>query len=65
MGGNILPIISIRTEKLDGMGLMRMESEKIAGPDDLKSKGYYIFEVNSNRDLMGEGCKINFTWIKR
>ncbi|NLV76793.1 MAG: DUF4179 domain-containing protein [Tissierellia bacterium] len=56
--GNILPIISIRTEKLDGMGLMRMESEKIAGPDDLKSKGYYIFEVNSNRDLMGKDAKL-------
>ncbi len=39
-------------------GLMRMESEKIAGPDDLKSKGYYIFEVNSNRDLMGKDAKL-------
>ncbi|NMB27949.1 MAG: DUF4179 domain-containing protein [Tissierellia bacterium] len=56
--GNILPIISIRIEKLDGMGLMSMGSEKIVGPDDSKSKGYYIFEVNSNRDLMGKDAKL-------
>ena len=56
--GNILPIISLRTEKLDGMGFMSMGSEKIVGPDDSKSKGYYIFEVNSNRDLMGKEAKL-------
>jgi hypothetical protein len=56
--GNILPIISLRTEKLDGMGFMSMGSEKIVGPDDSKSKEYYIFEVNSNRDLMGKDAKL-------
>ena len=56
--GDVLPIITINTEKLDGMGFMSMGSKKINGPDNLKNKAYYLFEVKSNRDLMGKNAEL-------
>ena len=42
---------------------MSMEA-KIVG-QMIQKYGYYIFEVNSNREFNEGRIKINFTWIKR
>lgn len=59
---NIIPII--HTVGMTERGIIISGSERIEGPNDSKSKKYYLFEVNTNANLIGKNAELILTGLR-